>query len=245
MPWGAKAWISATTSACSAFVATGFRTSSTVLLWPSAWIAAVNCSRSAAEIGGSTETGFTGVAGVTATGIRGALGISLLAAKAASALDPLGVEPRVGIAIAVLLDDVTVDEVTGFPVVFFVVVVAKIGGVVFDGVIALVFKVGGSILLGWIVWLFSGSLVFADAHKPPEPPCNFFKRTSTEGLKSAGIKIRIGLAPSIHSPRCPGFNWYSSARLKPVIDATSFRLTAPTVTSLKCGRLAIGGKLML
>ena len=33
-------------------------------------------------------------------------------------------------------------------VVFFVVVVAKIGGVVFDGVIALVFKVGGSILLG-------------------------------------------------------------------------------------------------
>ena len=86
--------------------------------------------------------------GVTATGIRGALGISLLAAKAASALGPLGVEPRVGIAIAVLLDDVTVDEVAGFPVVFFVVVVAKTGGVVFDGVIALVFNVGGSILLG-------------------------------------------------------------------------------------------------
>ncbi len=61
------------------------------------------------------------------------------AAKAASALDPLGVEPRVGVAIAVLLDDVTVDEVAGFPVVVFVVVVAKTGGVVFDGVIALVF----------------------------------------------------------------------------------------------------------
>ena len=86
--------------------------------------------------------------GVTATGIRGALGISLLAAKAASALEPLGVEPRDGVAIAVLLDDVTVDEVAGFPVVVFVVVVAKTGGVVFDGVIALVFNVGGSILLG-------------------------------------------------------------------------------------------------
>ena len=71
-----------------------------------------------------------------------------MAAKAARALDPLGVEPRVGIAISVLLDDVTVDEVAGFPVVVFVVVVARTGGVVFNGVIALVFNVGGSILLG-------------------------------------------------------------------------------------------------
>ena len=85
--------------------------------------------------------------GVTATGIRGALGIPLLAANAASALDPLGVEPR-GVEIAALLDDVNVDEVAGFAAVVFVVVVAKTGGVVFDGVIDLVFKVGGSILLG-------------------------------------------------------------------------------------------------
>ena len=77
------------------------------------------------------------------------------AAKAASALDPLGVEPRVGIAIAVLLDDVTVDEVAGFPVVVFVVVVAKTGGVVFDGVRAIIYNIGCSILLGWIIWLFS------------------------------------------------------------------------------------------
>ena len=71
-----------------------------------------------------------------------------MAAKAASALDPLGVEPRVGVVIEVLLDDVTVDEVADFPVVVFAVVVAKTGGVVFDGVIALVFNLGGSILLG-------------------------------------------------------------------------------------------------
>ena len=71
-----------------------------------------------------------------------------MAAKAASALEPLGVEPRGGVEIAAPLDDVTTDEVVGFPVVVFVVVVAKTGGVVFDGVIALVFNLGDSILLG-------------------------------------------------------------------------------------------------
>ncbi|MNE76868.1 hypothetical protein D3C80_1731290 [compost metagenome] len=71
-----------------------------------------------------------------------------MAAKAARALEPLGVKPRGGVAIAALLDDVTVDEMAGFAAVVFVVVVAKTGGGVFDGVIDLVFKVGGSILLG-------------------------------------------------------------------------------------------------
>ncbi len=40
------------------------------------------------------------------------------------------------------------------------------------------------------------------AQYPDEPPdCNFFKRASTDGLTSAGIKILIGLLLSISSPR--------------------------------------------
>ena len=51
------------------------------------------------------------------------------------------------------------------------------------------------------------------------------------------------LVASTISPRCPGFSWYNSARLKPVIDAISFKLEpAGTPTSLKCGRFAMGGK---
>ena len=57
------------------------------------------------------------------------------------------------------------------------------------------------------------------AQKPPELVLPERSFASIDGLKSAGIKMRIGLVESTISPRCAGFNAYSSARLKPVIEA--------------------------
>ncbi len=153
-------------------------------------------------------------AGVTATGIRGALGISLPAANAAKASEPCGVrDKRVGVVVAGFVALAVVDacawcsgvvvtavEAAGLPVVVLVVV--------------LVVNAGGSDLDGVMVTPEDendGVLLLLLAHKPP-PPCSFFNRASTVGLKSAGIKIRIGLWLSIRSPRCPGLSEYSSAR---------------------------------
>ena len=182
-------------------------------------------------------------AGVTATGIRGALGISLPAANAAKAFEPCGVrDKRTGTVVAGFETLAVVDAVLGLRVV--VTAVDSAGLLVVVRVVVLVVNAGGEDLDGVMVTPEDekdGVLLLLLANKPL-PPCSFFNRASTVGLKSAGIKIRIGLWVSIQSPRCPGLSEYNSARLSPVILATSFKFTAPTLISRKCGRLAIGGK---
>ena len=98
VPFGAKAVISLTTSSFSASVASGsiaFSITCSAVKRGSAGRIPKIFSRSSAEIGGSTNTGFTFTAGVIATGIRGALGNTAEDANAANASEPLGVLPTV------------------------------------------------------------------------------------------------------------------------------------------------------
>ena len=148
---------------------------------------------------------------MTATGIRGALGTSLPAANAAKASEPRGVrDKRAGVvdagldvlAVVAVFEDVVlaafvvaagVADAVLLVVVLLVVAVVNVGGTDLDGVIVTPDEENDGVLLVLL------------AHKPP-PLCNFFNLASTVGLKSAGIKIRIGLCVSIRSPRCPGLS---------------------------------------
>ena len=119
------------------------------------------------------------------------------------------------------------------------VVIGLVGAVVVAGrvvTLAVVdeFNDGGVIFEGVIVCVnvFDDCVVAVGtdvAQNPPDEADNVRNFASTEGLTSAGIKIRIGLWVSIQSPRCPGLSEYNSARLSPVILATSFKFTAPTL----------------
>ena len=108
--------------------------------------------------------------------------MSAFAANEAKASEPLGVETLAVVVLLLLLANTgaELDEDEG--------TVAEAAGVTL--VCTLTDDAGLEATGGWLL-----------AHSPPEPEFRLRSFVSIAGLRSAGIRIRIGLAGSTYSPR--------------------------------------------